>query len=83
MRDTAEAERALQMILDKYAPHLRPGTDYRPILPEEIKRTTVYRIDIDDWSGKEKFVDAAFPGAYDLPHMPVPFPMDLAPFSGP
>ena len=83
VRDADEAERALQMILDKYAPHLRPGSDYRRILPEELKRTTVYRIDIDEWSGKEKFVESDFPGAYDLPHIPVPFPADRPPFSGP
>ncbi|GMR14365.1 MAG: hypothetical protein BMS9Abin29_2618 [Gemmatimonadota bacterium] len=71
------------MILDKYAPHLRPGPDYRPISPQEMKRTAVYRIDIDSWSGKEKFVDSDFPGAYELPDLPVPFPAEREPFSGP
>ncbi len=62
--DGAEAERGLQLLLDKYAPHLRPGRDYRSIQPEELKRTAVFRIDIEDWSGKRKEVDADFPGAY-------------------
>ncbi len=83
VRDADEAERALQMILDKYAPHLQPGRDYRPILAQEIKRTAVYRIDIDSWSGKEKFVESNFPGAFDLPDLPVPFPLQRKPFSGP
>ncbi|NNM33026.1 MAG: pyridoxamine 5'-phosphate oxidase family protein [Gemmatimonadetes bacterium] len=63
--DTAEEERALQLILDKYAPHLRPGRDYRPITPQELKRTAVFRIEIDRWSGKQKKVEDAFPGAFE------------------
>ena len=62
--DAAEAEHGLQLLLDKYAPHLRPGRDYRPIIPEELKRTAVYRIDIEQWSGKKKEVAADFPGAF-------------------
>ena len=76
VEDADEAEQALQMILDKYAPHLTPGEHYRPIQPEEMKRTAVYRIDIDAWSGKEKSVEPDFPGAYPLAEMPVPFPLD-------
>jgi len=60
----AEASRALQLILDKYFPHLQPEKDYRPVVPEEIKRTTVYRIKIEQWSGKQKQVEADFPGAF-------------------
>lgn len=62
--DAAEAERALQLLLDKYAPHLRPGRDYRPIQPEELAVTAVYRIDIDEWSGKQKVAPADHPGAF-------------------
>ena len=69
-----EARTALQMLLDKYAPHLKPGEDYRPITDEEIARTAVYRIDIETWSGKQKEVEADFPGAYDLPSVPLPVP---------
>ena len=64
MTDTGEKERCLQLLLDKYAPHLRPGRDYRPIVPAELKRTSVYRLDVEEWSGKAKSVDADFPGAY-------------------
>lgn len=59
-----EGYRALQMLLDKYFPHLRPGEDYRPTTPEEWKRTAVFRFDIELWSGKEKKADPDFPGAF-------------------
>ena len=62
--EPAEAERGLEMIMEKYAPHLEPGKDYRPIHPEEVKRTAVYRLDIEAWSGKEKAEAPDFPGAY-------------------
>jgi uncharacterized protein len=62
--DEAEALDALQQLLDKYAPHLQPGQDYRPPVVEELKRTAVYRIQIDAWTGKRKAVAADFPGAY-------------------
>lgn len=59
---------ALQKLLDKYAPHLRPGRDYRPITDEELARTAVYRIAIEQWSGKRKKVEDDFPGAYLYPY---------------
>ena len=64
VEDEAEAKAALQMLLDKYAPHLRPDRDYRAITPEELKRTSVFRIDIEEWSGKLKIVEDDFPGAF-------------------
>lgn len=60
----AESMRALQLLLDKYAPHLTVGKDYRPPTHSEINRTTVYKIAIESWSGKKKEVAADFPGAY-------------------
>ncbi|MBE2272380.1 MAG: pyridoxamine 5'-phosphate oxidase family protein [Anaerolinea sp.] len=59
-----EAERGLQLLLDKYFPHLQPGRDYRPIQPEELKRTSVFKIAVESWSGKKKEVEADFPGAF-------------------
>lgn len=73
VEDPEEAEAGLQMILDRYAPHLEPGRDYRPIIPAEMKRTAVFRIDIEAWSGKEKFVDPEFEGAFELPRISIPF----------
>lgn len=62
--DEEEAREALQLLLDKYAPHLLPGRDYRPTTAEELKRTAVYRIAIDSWSGKKKQVADDYPGAF-------------------
>jgi nitroimidazol reductase NimA-like FMN-containing flavoprotein (pyridoxamine 5'-phosphate oxidase superfamily) len=62
--DDAEKARALQMLLDKYAPHLKPDRDYRPANPEELDRTAVFRIDIEGWSGKANVKRADFPGAF-------------------
>lgn len=72
--DEEEARDALQRLLDKYAPHLEPGRDYRPTTADELRRTAVYRIDIETWSGKQKEVGEDFPGAFELPAFPVPFP---------
>lgn len=69
VEDEAEATRALQQLLNKYFPHLEPGSDYRPPVPEELKRTTVYRIAIDEWSGKKKEVDD-FSGAFTYGRFP-------------
>lgn len=63
--DPDEARHGLQSLLDKYFPHLRPGEDYRPITGDELARTSVYRIDIDEWSGKRKAVGEEFPGAFE------------------
>ncbi len=62
--DPDEAGAALQALLDKYAPHLRPGRDYRPTTPEELARTAVYRITIEEWSGKRKQAPEDFTGAF-------------------
>ena len=62
--DPTEAKHGLQLLLDKYAPHLRPDVHYRGIVPEELKRTAVYRINIEEWSGKKKEVAPDFPGAF-------------------
>lgn len=64
VEDAGEAERALQALLDKYFPHLHPGEDYRGIIPEELAITTVIRIDIQSWSGKQEQAPADFPGAF-------------------
>lgn len=62
--EPVEAKYALQLLLDKYAPHLKAGQDYRPPVDEELKRTAVYKVAIEEWSGKRKKVDDDFPGAY-------------------
>lgn len=78
VEDAEEARAALQMLLHKYAPHLKPGIDYRPTTDDELRRTAVYRIDIETWSGKQKEVAEDFPGAFSLEAIPVPFPKRAA-----
>jgi hypothetical protein len=62
--DKKQATDALHLLLHKYAPHLQRGLDYREVVPEELTRTSVYRISIEEWSGKKKEAPADFPGAY-------------------
>lgn len=68
VEDAEEAACALQILLDKYFPHLRPGQDYRPITESELSATAVYRLSIEEWSGKRKAVAEDFPGAFQYPH---------------
>ncbi len=64
VEDDDEKSQALQLVLDKYAPHLRPGNDYRPMTRDERDRTSVFRIEIDSWSGKKKEAEPDFPRAF-------------------
>lgn len=73
VEDPEEASHALRRLLERYATHLRYGEDYRAVTQAELDRTAVYRIDIETWSGKQKEVEADFPGAFDLPAPAIPF----------
>lgn len=68
--DETEAKCALQLLLKKYFSHLEYGKDYRVIQPEELARTAVYRIKIEQWSGKRKQVAEDFPGAFRYGEQP-------------
>lgn len=72
VEDPEEATDALRRLLERYATHLRYGEDYRAVTAEELKRTAVYRVDIESWSGKQKEVAPDFPGAWEprLPEIP-------------
>jgi hypothetical protein len=67
VEDPAEAEQALQMLLDRYFPHLQPGADYRAITAGEMAATAVFRMEVEEWSGKQKAVAEDFPGAFQWP----------------
>jgi nitroimidazol reductase NimA-like FMN-containing flavoprotein (pyridoxamine 5'-phosphate oxidase superfamily) len=71
VKDGGEVVRILERLLDKYAPHLKPGEDYEHIKPEEINRTSVHKIDIEDWTGKQQKEDDDNPGAFYYEHLPV------------
>lgn len=64
VEDAEEARQGLQLLLDRYAPHLHPDRDYRPITGDELRRTSVFRVDVESWSGKRKATDPDFPGAF-------------------
>ncbi len=64
LADADQARHGLQLLLDRYFPHLKPGVDYRQIIKEELDSTAVYRITIESWSGKEDRAQPDFPGAF-------------------
>ena len=55
--DDSTKHRVMQALFEKHAPHLESGVDYEPASQEEVERTTVWRIDIEEWSGKVKWTD--------------------------
>ncbi len=64
LKNQDDARYALQKLLDKYFPHLKAGEDYSNITEKELAAVTVYRISIEEWSGKKKEVEPDFPGAF-------------------
>lgn len=50
-----EKRGALAGLIAKYFPKMRAGQEYRPITDAELKRTSVYAIAIDSWSGKRNW----------------------------
>lgn len=60
-----QKRRALELLMEKFAPHMTPGDEYNPIAESSIDRTSVYRIDIDRWSGKQNETGSDFADAYD------------------
>lgn len=64
VHDPVEAKSALQKLLDKYALHLEPERDYESTTDADLKRTAVYRVEVENWSGKRKVVPADTPGAF-------------------
>jgi len=57
--DPDEKKRALCGLIEKYFPAMRPGHEYRPITDPELKRTSVYAIQVESWSGKRNWADQA------------------------
>ena len=58
--ETDEEKRAaLYGLIQKYFPTMEAGREYRPITDKELKRTSVYELKIESWSGKENWNDRA------------------------
>jgi nitroimidazol reductase NimA-like FMN-containing flavoprotein (pyridoxamine 5'-phosphate oxidase superfamily) len=68
--DPVKAEAVLQLLMDKYAPQLKVGQDYIPARPEDLKRTAVYQIKIEEWSGKRHDKED-YENPYDYPSPPI------------
>jgi hypothetical protein len=59
LEEDEEKRRALYGLIGKYYPALTAGQEYRPITAQELKRTSVYAIAIESWSGKRNWPDEA------------------------
>ncbi len=57
----------LELLMDKYFPHLTPGQDYRAITAGELIRTSVFEMVIEEWSAKKKTEELDYPGALPFP----------------
>ncbi len=64
VEDPNEAKHGLQLLMDKYFPHLKPDVDYETTSDDDLKVTAVLRIDIESWSGKEKKMPEDTPGTF-------------------
>ncbi|HEX9615798.1 MAG TPA: pyridoxamine 5'-phosphate oxidase family protein [Anaerolineales bacterium] len=59
IEEREEKRRILYGLIGKYFPRMSPGEQYRPITDQELKRTSVYSIAIDSWSGKRNWNERA------------------------
>ena len=57
VHEDEEKRYGLQGLLNKYFPHLKPGSDYRAITDDEMAITSVFVIEIEGWSGKRMVVE--------------------------
>jgi nitroimidazol reductase NimA-like FMN-containing flavoprotein (pyridoxamine 5'-phosphate oxidase superfamily) len=59
LEDEEEKRRALYGLIGKYFAAMTAGSEYRPITDQELKRTSVYAIKIESWSGKRNWAERA------------------------
>jgi uncharacterized protein len=59
IQDHDEQRRVLHELIAKYFAPMESGKDYRPVTDQELKRTSVYELRIDSWSGKENWNEQA------------------------
>ena len=57
VEDEAEKTTALYSLINKYFTPMKLNDEYSPIRPEDLKMTTVFALDITEWSGKENWKD--------------------------
>jgi nitroimidazol reductase NimA-like FMN-containing flavoprotein (pyridoxamine 5'-phosphate oxidase superfamily) len=59
IEDPTEQRAVLHHLLAKYFGNLELGKDYRPATDKELRRTSVYELRIESWSGKENWNERA------------------------
>jgi nitroimidazol reductase NimA-like FMN-containing flavoprotein (pyridoxamine 5'-phosphate oxidase superfamily) len=59
LHGAADQREMLHALIAKYFPGMEPGGDYRPVTNAELKRTAVYALQIEAWSGKENWKERA------------------------
>lgn len=59
LSDLDQKRHALIGLIRKYFPEMVSGEHYRPVTKQELKRTAVYAISIDSWSGKRNWPEQA------------------------
>lgn len=64
VEDMEERRAGMDALNRKYFPHLEPGKDYQPATDRELSQITVYRINIDHWTGKQKTAEPDHDGAF-------------------
>jgi hypothetical protein len=57
--DVDEQRQVLHALISKYFPDMVAGREYRAVTNKELKRTTVYALHIETWSGKENWKEQA------------------------
>jgi nitroimidazol reductase NimA-like FMN-containing flavoprotein (pyridoxamine 5'-phosphate oxidase superfamily) len=55
LTDPEEQRAVMHRLIAKYFGHMQLGADYRPATDKELRRTSVYEIKIESWSGKENW----------------------------
>jgi nitroimidazol reductase NimA-like FMN-containing flavoprotein (pyridoxamine 5'-phosphate oxidase superfamily) len=59
IEDREEKRTVLHQLIEKYFRDMQLDADYRPATDEELKRTSVYEIKIESWSGKDHWKEKA------------------------
>ncbi len=59
LEDKEEQRRLLHLLIGKYFEPMQPGHEYRAVTDAELRRTTVYELRIESWSGKENWKEHA------------------------
>ena len=59
LEDESEKQRILHAMIAHYFPDMQPGKHYRPATEGELRRTAVFMIPIEYWSGKRNWSEHA------------------------